>query len=86
MHFEYQAVAFKIESKEIKLTVLKLKVGKAQKFAEVHQYVLGEFINCDDCSHKREYRQKARHCSSTAESVRNLPVASTMCWNVCHGR
>ena len=41
--FEYQAVVLKNESKEIKLTALKLKDGKAQTIAEGPQDVLEEF-------------------------------------------
>ena len=41
--FEYQAVVLKNESKEIKLTALKLKDGKAQTIAEGLQDVLEEF-------------------------------------------
>ena len=41
--FEYQAVVLKNESKEIKLTTLKLKDGKAQTIAEGLQDVLEEF-------------------------------------------
>lgn len=41
--FEYQAVVLKNESKEIKLTALKLKDGKAQTIAEGLQNVLDEF-------------------------------------------
>jgi hypothetical protein len=41
--FEYQAVVLKNEGKEIKLTVLKLKDGKAQTIAEGLQDVLEEF-------------------------------------------
>ena len=41
--FEYQAVTLKNESKEIKLTALKLKDGKAQTIAEGLQDVLEEF-------------------------------------------
>ena len=41
--FEYQAVVLKNEAKEIKLSVLKLKDGKAQTIAEGLQDVLEEF-------------------------------------------
>ena len=41
--FEYHAVVLKNESKEIKLTALKLKDGKAQTIAEGLQDVLEEF-------------------------------------------
>ena len=41
--FEYQAVVLKNEAKEIKLSALKLKAGKAQTIAETLQDVLEEF-------------------------------------------
>ena len=41
--FEYQAVVFKNEAKEIKLSALKLKDGKAQTITERLQDVLEEF-------------------------------------------
>ena len=41
--FEYQAVVLKNESKEIKLTALKLKDGRVQTIAEGLQDVLEEF-------------------------------------------
>ena len=75
--FEYQAVVLKNESKEIKLTALKLKDGKAQTIAEGLQDVLEEFnlwgsfvmIVADITSVNTGQKTEDRRCCSAAANV-----------------